>query len=103
MPQARMKHLSSQSFLNESTRVRSTVDLGSYVPPRRDNRLEQLTDVRNYVRREIKLHPGADSAVVTVKWQDEIKDVLTFDQNVGYPDGTTSEQWLGQWKLEANK
>lgn len=81
----------------------STVDLGEFSPPRRDNKLEQLTDVRNFARRELKLHPGSDSVSIYVNWQDESSEKLVFDQYVGYPEGTTSSQWLEQWKMETNR
>lgn len=83
--------------------MNSTVDLGDYKPVRRDNRLEQLTDVRNHVRRELKIHPGADSASVVVEWNEGEVEDLVFDRNVGYPVGTSGKEWYNNWKEEVRK
>lgn len=78
----------------------AVIDLGLFMPPKRDNKFEQLTDVRNFVRKQLKLHDGVNGAKLDVSWNDGEVDGLVFGSNVGYPDGTNEHMWIESWKKE---
>lgn len=81
----------------------STVDLGPHQPMRRDTRFDQLTDVRNFVRRQMLAHPGVKSLSVDVTWSNGEIETLVFDEWVGYPVGTSGENWINKWKEEVTR
>lgn len=68
-------------------------------------RLDQLTVVRNFVRRGMDAHrQSADGeplteAVVEVAWIDGDMEDLVFDLHVGFPTNIERD-WYSEWKSE---
>lgn len=79
-----------------------TVDIGDFFPTREDSIIDQLTQVRNYVRTQFTMHDGADKIQVSVAWQNGDVDDMVFDKWVGYPLGTDEKFWFQRWTSELN-
>lgn len=79
-----------------------TVDIGDYFPTREESILDQLTQVRNYVRKQFTMHEGAEMIQVSVAWQNGDVDDIVFDKWVGYPVGTDENFWFKRWTSELN-
>jgi hypothetical protein len=77
-----------------------TVDLGEFFPLASESILDQLTQVRTYVRNQFGLHEDAEKLSVTVVFQNGDIEELVFDKWVGYPDGTDEKFWLNKWLME---
>ena len=76
------------------------VDIGDFYPVSDESILDQLTQVRNYVRKQFTMHEGAVKIQVSVAWQTGDVDDLVFDKHVGYPVGTDEKFWLNRWTSE---
>ena len=65
-------------------------------------KVDQLTLVRNHVRKQIKAHEiSVDGEMpsefeVEVAWQDGDVDMLVFDKNAGFPIEPVVD-WYGDW------
>lgn len=77
-----------------------TVDIGDFFPTSDESILDQLTQVRNYVRKQFTMHDDAEMIQVSVAWQTGDVDDLVFDKQVGYPQGTDEKFWFKRWTSE---
>jgi len=77
-----------------------TVDIGDFFPVADESILDQLTQVRTYVRTQFTMHEGAERIQVSVAWQTGDVDDLVFDKWVSFPDGTDEKFWFKRWTSE---
>ena len=77
------------------------LDIGEFFTLGDGGIMDQLTQVRNYVRNQFVSHDGVDEIQVTVVWRNGDVEVMVFDRWVGFPKASTPDEWFERWTFDA--